>query len=219
MIVSQRQLCRLHDRMRDEARHGSHQLEGGPQQALHAHPAHHHEGRERAEQPMAGGPREACEAEEVVVSASGKDAAVRAAAVQDAASARGLLGLDQRRVSRPREVDVHSPLPVVVMESWDVGAHAVHHRHLEGRRRGRQADRHRLQVVAVTPQQSLEEGHAPRRQSPLKDDARQAVNLHDQEPPVRADGGGTTAKTADETIDPTLEGEDQVVQGHRHCRS
>ena len=112
-----------------------------------------------------------------------------------------------------------SPLPVVVMESRDVGAHAVHHRHLEGRRRGRQADRHRLQVVAVTPQQSLEEGHAPRRQSPLKDDARQAVNLHDQEPPVRADGGGTTAKTADETIDPTLEGEDQVVQGHRHCRS
>jgi len=45
----------------------------------------------------------------------------------------------------------------------------------------------------VTPQQSLEKGHRPE-QSPVRDDARQAVNLHDQEPPVRADGGCTTAK-------------------------
>ena len=199
-------------------RDGSHQLDDGPEQVLQAHPGHHHEGRERGEQPAAGGLREAGEAEEVVVGTSGKDAAVGAPAVHDAAAARRLPGLDQRGVAAPREVDVGLPLPVEVVEARDIGAYPVHRGHLEGRRGGGQADRHRLQPVAVT-QQAVEEGHIPRRQSPLEDDARQTVDLHDQQPPVRALGHAAPAQTADRTVDRALQRKGEVVQGHRHCRS
>ena len=206
-------------RMRDQAREGSPQLDDGAQQVLQADPDQDHERRERGEHPLARGLRQAGEAEQVVDGAAGEHTAISAAALDDAAPAGRLLGLDQRGVSSPREVDVGLPLPVEVVEARDVGAYAVHRRHLESRGRGRQADRHRFQAVAVTPEQSVEEGHAPGRQCPLQDDARQAVDLHDQQPPVRVLGRAAPAQSADETIERALEGQSEDVGRHRHARS
>jgi len=97
---------------------------------------------------------------EVVLGATGEHAPVRAAAVQDAAPARGLLGLDQGRVTGRREVDVPAMAPVVSSGNLECRAAPVHRGHLEGRRRGRQANAHRLQAVRVTVEQMREHRHA-----------------------------------------------------------
>ena len=159
-------------RMHEEPRHGTSQLETSPQQALGTDPAQHHKGRERREHARARWPREAREAEQVVLGTAREHTAISAAALDNAAPARRLSGFDQGGVARPGKVDVGAPLAVVIVKARDVGAHAVHRRHLEGRRRGRQADRHRLQAVAAMPQHSLEEGHASGRQRPLQDHVR-----------------------------------------------
>ena len=52
----------------------------------------------------------------------------------------------------------------------------------------------------------------------LEHRAREAVDLHDEEPPVRGRRGGATAQPADQAIDGALCGESQLVEGHRALR-
>jgi hypothetical protein len=124
------------------------------------------------------------------------------------------------RVSRPREVGVAATLADEVVKARDVRAHTVHRRHLEGGRRGRQADRHEREPVAVALQEVPEEGHVARRQCARENITREAIDLHDQEPPlVGRRRGGAATDMADETIDGPLDRQRQIVYGHRHCLS
>jgi hypothetical protein len=121
-----------------------------------------------AQHALAARPLEHREAEEVVAGAAGEDAPERAPAGEDAGPARRLRALHQRRVAAAREVDVRAAALVVVVEAGDVGTDAVHRRQLERRRRGRQADGHRMQPEAahgdVDRRQASQQPHAARLQ-------------------------------------------------------
>ena len=193
-------------------------LDEGLGQALHEDPGRHDEGRERVEHAGALGPGEAGEGEEAIVGASRDDTAVGAAAVQDAPTLRRLLGLDRRGMSRSRKVDIATELPIVVVKPRDVGAHPVHRRHVEGRRRRRQPDSHRLEPVVIPLEQAGQKGHAPRRERLVEHRAREAIDLHDEERPTRGRRCGATAQAADQAIDGVLGGESQLVEGYRALR-
>jgi hypothetical protein len=60
-------------------------------------------------------------------------------------------------------------------------------------------------------QHSLQKGHAPGRQRTVQDDVRQAVDLHDQQPPMAALGRAAPTQAADETINRALQRQGEIV--------
>src|SRR5207249_11336059 len=135
----------------DEAEEGAGELDPGEHAALHEDPADDDELRDEAEQARAARPPHHRERQEVARGAAREDAAVGAAVGQDAAAALRLRHLDPQGVLPAREVHVGVAALVVVVEAGDVRPHAVHGRHLEGRRRGGQTDAHRREPPAPLP--------------------------------------------------------------------
>src|SRR3989449_10428369 len=115
---------------------------------------------------------------------------------------------------RSREVDVAPAALVVVVESGDVRPHAVHDRHLEGRRRGRQADAHRRQAPATLPEKPREERRRASGERLLEHGAREAVDLDDQHATLRRVGRPAEVESPHESVEQALEAQGEVVEWH-----
>ena len=71
--------------------------------------------------------------------------------------------------------------------------------------------RHRLQAPVAPLEEVPEERHAALGQRLLQHRAREPVDLHDQEPAAAARGRRPEPETADQTVEPVLDREDQIV--------
>src|SRR5206468_17250 len=123
---------------------------------------------ERREQAAAARPLHDREREQVLQSAAGEHATIAGAALDDAATTARLRALHARGVARAWEVHVLALPLVVIVEAGDVRPHAVHRGKLEGRRRRRQTDEHRMHSPAGALDNPAQEQHAPLRQRLLQ---------------------------------------------------
>src|SRR5207245_198584 len=89
-----------------------------------------------------------------------------------------------------------------------------HGRHLEGRRGGGQTDAHRREPPAPLPDEPREEGCRAVRERLREHGAREAVDLDDQHTASRRLGCPAAVEPPHEPVEPPLEAQDEVVEGH-----
>ena len=119
--------------MGDESQSLPRKFVDGEHSVLSRHPGNDDKRCQRAEHPAAARLCQAGEGEEIVVGAASEAATICAAALENAAPAAGMTGLDPGGMSGSREVNVSLALSAVVMEARDVRVHTIERRHLERR--------------------------------------------------------------------------------------
>ncbi len=199
-------------RMRQATHQERQQHTYGLANALQRDPAEHDESGQHADDTRAARPCQLGEAEEVVLGAAGEHASVDAAAAKDADAALDVRRLDAGRMPGTREVDVRAAALVVVVEPRDIGLHPVHRGHLKRRRRGRHADAHRMKAVSTLGEHLRDEGHVFFRERAIEHGTREAVDLHDDQPPPDSLRAAAATESADQAIEGALYEQKQVVQ-------
>ena len=121
--------------------------------------------------------------------------------------------LDLGRVPGAREVDIPAEPLVVVVEAGNIGPDAVHRRHLKRRRGGRHPDAHRMEAVLPVREEPPDVRHVSRGERAIEDDARESVDLHDDQSPPNTLRAAAATESSDQSIDDALQLQNQTVQG------
>src|SRR5215470_7120446 len=101
---------------------------------------------------------------------------------------------------------------VVIVKPGDVGLNAVHRRHLKRRRRGGNADTHRMQLMSLRAQHLRNVRHVPFRKRALEHLARKVVDLHDDKTPPYPLGPAAVPESPDQAVERALQEEEETVQ-------
>src|SRR5262249_4671034 len=143
---------------------------------------------------------------------AGEDTPIDASAVNNAEASDDVRGLDLRGVSSAGKVNVGTAALVVIVKPGDVGLNAVHRRHLKRRRRGGNADTHRMQSMSLRAQHLRNVRHVPFRKRALEHLARKAVDLHDDKTPPYPLGPAAVPESPDQAVERALQEEEETVQ-------